>query len=156
MSLKRPKSVSNHPGGDKIEKNHDFSHFFCWKICTVKNLAIPLQRFSAHEDPVPSWAVFLTPCWKRGESMRREILDMFAMRKIDKQVRDKERWFRGSPVKIPGQVKRQIKKHNESVKAEREGLVAVVLDKRSCVFSREKRQDNINTTKSLILAQDER
>ena len=48
------------------------------------------------------------------------------------------------------------KKHNESVKAEREGLVAVVLDKRSCVFSREKRQDNINTTKSLILAQDER
>ena len=81
---------------------------------------------------------------------------MFAMRKIDKQVRDKERWFRGSPVKIPGQVKRQIKKHNESVKAEREGLVAVVLDKRSCVFSREKDKTNINTTKSLILAQDER
>ena len=47
-------------------------------------------------------------------------------------------------------------KHNESVKAEREGLVAVVLDKRSCVFSREKYKTNINTTKSLILAQDER
>ena len=53
-------------------------------------------------------------------------------------------------------MKRQIKKHNEGVKAEREGLVAVVLDKRSCVFSREKDKTNINTTKSLILAQDER
>ena len=58
------------------------------KSLRVTKIGCTFATLFGSRGPVPSWAVFLTPFWK---GVGHEIIEMFAMRKSDKQVRDKER-----------------------------------------------------------------